>query len=371
MGDDEAKQKENCSNLSQKQQKALFNNPRPRLELIPTPYPAHTQFQLSMRRKTEILQYDNARQNTKTNNMTKQQKYAYFASISVNRNTIPQNGFPPNGGSIISPKIVNCLLNRTTPTSTTACDVPGPPIILQYDPTVPLYDYKNNQESFAIVYSKNNVLYSQYTKNIVEYLNTELDFVQPDVSLSYQTFTTQLGSLVTNDTNNDNTTFNIKTPIAVWFNGSIGSGYDRNGIRIVKPNVILQDFINIHITNARFEIWYNNDLITPITTPTVSFSPVDCSFNLSNVQDMFYGVQYVGMMNISNLVLNTPPNSVYSFQFVFTYTYDNIIAYKLDYLKTGVYSNLQTRTDPEYLFNCTLNSPPPNNFKNATFSQFI
>lgn len=359
----------NCSivneDILQKNTKALFNIPTPRLELV-SPYPLFNQFQLNMRRKTEILQYDNFRQNTKTNNMTKKERYAYLAT-NRNSSNISQNGISQQSQTLA------CIENRTKPTLTTACDVPGKPIILEYDPTVPLYNY-NESRTYAIVDNTKDILYVQYTKNIVEYLTTELDYVQPDVSMSYQTFTAQLGSLITNNSlSNSINYFRLKTPLAIWFNGSINSGYDQYGNKIVKPAAGINDFINFHIRTLSFQIYYNNTLVNPLQTPTITYSPsplADCSFNLANVKDVFYGVQYIGMLSIDNLVLSTPPDTVYSFQIVVTYTYDNIIAYKLDYLKTGIYSNLLTRLDPDYTFNCVFNSLPPDNFQNATFNQF-
>jgi hypothetical protein len=268
-----------------------------------------------------------------------------------------------------------CPQDRLLPTSTTACDVPGTPMMLQYDPSIPLYNYGNyaQNRSFAVIESPLDAVYVQYTKNIVEYIETETDSVYPDASLVYQTFTTQLGSLIIGNNGKDvKYTFNISTPVAIWIKGSINSGYDTNGNRIVKPAVVSTDSLDLHVTGLTFQILYNETIVTPLVAPTVSYSFNDCSFNLKTipVPSGFYAVQYIGMLHIRGLVLQTPPQTVYSLQIVTNYTYDNMIANKLDYTKTGVYANLDVVTDPTYVYNCVLSSTPPSDFAVGTFEQF-
>ena len=105
--------------------------------------PPVTKLQLDMRRKVEILKYENNATNTKTNNLTKKQQW----SMLVNGNTkndsqasivrselLIKNGLTP----------IPCPQDEFLPTLTSACDVPGPVIVLRYDPTIPLYNYVNN-----------------------------------------------------------------------------------------------------------------------------------------------------------------------------------------------------------------------------------
>jgi hypothetical protein len=67
-----------------KSQAALNNIPPIRMNLL-SPYPKYERFDLDMRRKVEILKYDNNNSNTKTNNFTKNQKWSMLINgVSAN-----------------------------------------------------------------------------------------------------------------------------------------------------------------------------------------------------------------------------------------------------------------------------------------------
>ena len=127
--------------LKDKQTHALNNVPPPRLNIV-SPYPAYSSFQLNMRRKVEILKYTSPQQNTKTNTFTKNQ---LFANLAKNMNAISQYQINEPYTNLV------CIEDKIKPTLSTSCDVPGPPIILQYEPTVPLYNYVNSNRSSAII----------------------------------------------------------------------------------------------------------------------------------------------------------------------------------------------------------------------------
>ena len=121
-----------------KREKALLNIPLNRVTPV-SPYPTYTRFQLDMRRKVEILKYENNATNSKTNNLTKKQQW----SMLVNGNT--KNGSQASLLQVqkgITP--IPCPQDELLPTLTTACDVPGKVIVLQLDPNIPLYNYVNN-----------------------------------------------------------------------------------------------------------------------------------------------------------------------------------------------------------------------------------
>lgn len=122
-------------NLVIKQNAALNNIPLERIALI-SPYPAFTRTQLDMRRKVEILKYQNNTTNTKTNNFSKKQQWSMLV-----------NGVTKNASQIkIKDKeVTECPLDEFIPTLTTSSDVPGKVIVLQYDPSVPLYNFTRNR----------------------------------------------------------------------------------------------------------------------------------------------------------------------------------------------------------------------------------
>lgn len=112
----------------------------PKRLTIQSPYPldplnpniVDDKYRLDMRRKIEILKYNN--QNTKTNNLTQKQMYSYLASNSSNlksRQTFSQ--------------ILNNCPESTIQNLSSCCDIPGTPIILKYEKDVPLYNYSINK----------------------------------------------------------------------------------------------------------------------------------------------------------------------------------------------------------------------------------
>jgi hypothetical protein len=119
-----------CSIYTQRQQTLQFTPPPPRYDPI-SPYPEHSQSQLNMRRKAEILQYK--KNSTQTNSkLTKSQKWGQIVNGNFQQNKI-------------------CPLDMYLPTPSSSCDVPGPTITLQFDPNIPLYNYENNTNALSIL----------------------------------------------------------------------------------------------------------------------------------------------------------------------------------------------------------------------------
>lgn len=353
--------------LEQKRRIALFNIPPSRYQLV-SPYALHTQFQLNMRRKTEILKYNNNQQNTKTNNLTKNQRYAYLANNGVNG-----NGISAYQKYLQKLDTTECVTDNLIPTSTTACDVPGPPMMLQYDPYVPLYNYGNylTNRSYSIISETNDVVYNLFTKNEIEYLNQLYFNLYPDVSNIYQERQTPLGVLLIGENINSSlNNFNLNIPIFAWFVGSVNSGYDASDNRIQKPDITDSDVFTIHVLDCSVNIYFNESLVTPLNTPTYDISSLnDCSFHMNTLEKQFYAVQYIGCLNVSNLLLQTPKNTVYDLYLNVRYNYDNNMAYKLDAISTGFFANLP-ESNSNVQFRCVLDSVPPSPFFQSSFQQY-
>lgn len=134
-----------CAQLTAKRQLQLTTIPPTRVELQKTPYTDYTKYQLDMRRKAEILKYNSNSQGSKTNNMTKAQKWAGVV----------------NGNGPVKQSRINALINSNNnnscpndaliPTPTSSSDVPGPIILLIDDETVPLYNYNKNVDPYSIL----------------------------------------------------------------------------------------------------------------------------------------------------------------------------------------------------------------------------
>lgn len=94
-----------------------------RLELQTNPYTSFTKQQLDMRRKAEILKYNPTRSNSQTNASNQKEKFSQIMRGSYKQCQVDTPS-----------KLV----------STTASDVPGPPMYLYEDPNVKLYNYRND-----------------------------------------------------------------------------------------------------------------------------------------------------------------------------------------------------------------------------------
>jgi hypothetical protein len=347
--------------LQQKQKNALFNIPPPRLNIV-SPYPLYSPFQLNMRRKAEILKYNSSQQNTKTNNPTKNQRFANLVKKTGNVSQYQAN--------LQRYSDLVCKADTLKPTPSTFSNVPGPPIILQYDPTIPLYNYGNYKDnrSYAITNKTTNAIYNAYTQNTIEFLNTlTTTSIVPDAVLGTNdicgnyTFTGNLGSLmIGNNLKETIYSFNILSPIAIWFYGVKKDGNDP-----IRE-------LDIKITKIVANIYYNDILVTSAQPEQTSFLNVRCYPSSIPPGNIFYAIQYVGMLKVNNLVLQTPPNTGYTIKYVADYTYnDYYINTRVQFIKTGLFANLPTATSDKYIYNCSLFPTSSNDFSVGSFSQFI
>lgn len=84
---------------------------------------AYTQDELNMRRKIEILKYSKNSMESKTNTLSYETGRAW--NLSTKRKSCPQDDLLPS--------------------TTASCNIPGPIQIIQYDQTIPLYNYRGTQ----------------------------------------------------------------------------------------------------------------------------------------------------------------------------------------------------------------------------------
>jgi hypothetical protein len=347
-----------CNDVKQRRQLALFNKPIARLSLI-SPYPIYTQSQLDMRRKAEILKYNNNAQSTKTNNLTKKQQW----SMLVNGST--QN---PSQYDIIN-KNVKC--EKDKPMSSSASGVPGKPIMLQYDETIPLYNYKN-QPTFVVSNAIIETIYDLFTVNSIYYLEKNIvDFPNDSSSNQYRTW--PLGVMKFNTKASDQYQyFNISAPIALWVNIIHGFGRsDINGdpINNDNPNLTSEDIITITITNITFTVSYNKIPLILTELPIILF---DTNNILTFTGDNFpigqsYGIQYVGNIDIKNLKLLSQVNTIYDIDININYTCTN--SNKFDLFQTGVFTNIEI-SDIHNTHNAFVFSSIPPPYIEGSFIQF-
>lgn len=318
----------------QRNKQMMFNMPLSRYTPI-SPYNGNfTRLQLDMRRKVEILKYSNASSSTKTNNLTKAEKYkqlingigqtknyqsktiTIFDSISYNTITVAYpdklvisgaNQTDPDAVQIVGSKgyflvsviqnglLVNCSADNFLPTPTSSCNVPGPIMNLIEDDNVPLYNITNTTINNAS-YSE---LQTQTNTNMWKVKSTNNVLLTKNIS-SY------IGSLlITNFIDNPSYNYTLKVPIGIYDvsgSGRLGSA-------------------NITIESISLNVFYSGSKVELIPSPTISLS--NSSFN-SPITDISYSeltkpingynyFAYVDTINISDIILQTSSGFVYDF----------------------------------------------------------
>lgn len=392
--------------IQQRRQFSFFNTPLSRVSLV-SPYPkvrteenpGITPAQLDMRRKVEILKYSNNSSSSKTNNLTKRQKWALLA-----KGHLPQMS-QYQIASLNSATV--CLGDQYLPTSTTACGVPGPPMILQYDPKVPLYKYApeiaNRTYGTTLVSTTPNDVFKNYTINEMlfiqdTYLNLYGDFNPLDETIMAASIPTlqmtspysQIGTIqILYNMTAPTYSFNIECPMGFWVMGAKGQGiYDANACSeeiidcpdsaIVKApgDFDATDNVRVRMMSIRAEVRLNDTVVKtinisamPMTTDQSNNQFIDVSFNAdTDVTDLreFYGIQYVGMLNVSVPNLSTTPGDVYVIYGTATYNYTFAPVKKFDVFKTGVFFNLSDSIPLTKADDIRFQSVPPTNYSNGT-----
>jgi hypothetical protein len=324
-----------CNNTICQQRKKvmLYNTPTNRYTPI-NPYeqtPSFSKFQLDMRRKAEILKYSASASSTKTNNLTKNQKWSQIISgktggksQSYNDIFLKQMDFSGNFTqivvkypdtyttsqvfygrdinenplyftqyTIIKGSVKDCDVD-SFPQPTTASGVPGPVMYLVKDNKVPLYNYATQNRSYGIT----NAVNINPWKTIIE---NDLKF--------YDTIITKLFTLVINNTINEYAyNFRFQVPISIFFNSQCISD---------SP-----EFVDKHIaiSDITIVIKYNNEIIqlqkVPQITSVTNFSSV--FFNIPKLKsgEKFNGQFYLGLLTVSNLYLYTQAGYVYDINII-------------------------------------------------------
>lgn len=344
--------------MDQRRERFLYNIPQERLT-ITSPYPRHSKAQLDMRRKAEVLLYSASQSNSKTNSLTKKEQFAYL-SRSPNNSIISQADIRRIDYVVGS--------NSSNPTLTSSCDVPGPIITLQYDPTVPLYNYLPRDNSS---YISNTVpdtsIFRIMTRNELLFLYAKRFNIYPDnavnqfAGLSKQVREENVGVIIiTNYVTNSTMNFKISTPLAIWMTGVTHMpNEDPTDSYLNKESFepIGNSFIqNISITSIMMNIYCNQVIVKSVPVDTTSLTSLN--FNMNSVDRSFYAIQYIGMVSVENLLLSVQSGDVYKVSLTVNYSYIAKSASLLRLFETGVFSNI-TESNVKESVNCVLNTPSP------------
>jgi len=286
-----------------------FNKSLPRNELV-SPYNGkYTKDQLDMRRKAEILKHSNNASSSKTNNLSKSQRWAQlvrgnagtqtsnFPTITVT--TIDYLGvfntfkvsYPDSLKTITTSKYVideygNKQLNQEAlqivgmygyynvyilrgaqsvncspsiiPTPTSSCGVPGPITYLVNDETVPLYNFTKNVNAFS--YDSNVAAPQKWLFNPTS-----------DILLTNGENSTVLTLLITDQIDQASYNFTLQLPFSVYVTGTNISSfliYDPSENPLPTPSYFPNASINLN--SIKFGVNYNNTPVTFKTSPQIS-----------------------------------------------------------------------------------------------------
>jgi len=336
----------------QRKQFQLYNKPPVRFETI-SPYPAFTQEQLNMRRKTEILKYN--KNSSQGPRMTQRQRLA--ATF--------RGGY--NAARVVCPN------DYKIPVLTTSAGVPGPPIYLVEDPDVPLYNYVKETNAYAeniyeddeqwiftptanqLCPNNNNNIYTEIAKLII----------RSPIQQAY-------------------TRFNYQTPILFRLRGTAPTAKSA-GATITA---------SIPLTRLSFQATYNqtalgNDpQLTSLFLQNSSISAQLAPPSGSSTTFNYFCEAYVGLLEISGIILTTSPGFVYglNINYILSEAANTIIGNdqeKIDNNNTIIsgmafelYANLADSYTLQPSVNCTLApssilvSPPAKNVVFTGIPQF-
>lgn len=259
----------------QRKQFQLNNIPPVRYEPI-SPYPTFTQEQLNMRRKTEILKYN--KNSTQGPRMTQKQKLAVTL----------RGGY--NTARVVCPN------DYKIPVLSTSAGVPGPPIYLVEDPNVPLYNYAKDTNVYAENLYEDNTQWvftantNQICANNDTYIEIAKLIIRSPIQQPYTMFTYQTPIL-----------FRMKGYAlpANCANATITSSIASTALsfRVTYNNSALAN--NIQVTS----LFLQNSSISAILSPPIGTTG---TFN-------YFCEAYVGILQISGIILTTSPGFVYGF----------------------------------------------------------
>jgi hypothetical protein len=315
------------SAMDQRRQRFLFNVPQPRLTTESSPYIANTKEQVDMRRKVEILSYSGVKSGSGKIGLTKTAAWSALAKSgrSAGLSQVAIQDYVSAGAV--------CPANKLLPTLTTACDVPGPPMMLQLDPSVPLYGYTTDTvRTFATQVIVDYNLFRLDTKNEIDFLAKTSNYLMIDSLSSAQSRDESVGSILMNPRGAlAISTFGLTFPLAVWLTGVQSAEF---ASRLSSSSLV------IRIASVVLNIYYNTTLIKSVNATIAS--PITPSLTISSFDQGFYGIQYIGMVVVPAFDLNTQAGDVFTLRTHIEYSYNLDASTQLFLLQTGVFANVSS-----------------------------
>lgn len=266
---------------------------------MPVAY-GYTKAQLDMRRKAEVLQYKKSNSQT-TGQMTKRGKYAKLFNVAGNNNI--------------------CPLDLYLPTPSSSSNVPGPVTILQYNESVPLYNYASDADNYADLNPDANAQFQLYAENNILVSNGSKVTV---------------ARLLINNPSNAKSIFTVTIPIGIYISADVsGSSIYESVARI---------------TSVSIGAYYNGTLVTGTNETFTSFSDKNVKITSASSKSVFSGTLYLGCLT-TTITLPTQKGFIYelrmsaesSIVIQFSGTYTN--------RTFGMFANISNNLQP---INCDL-----------------
>lgn len=277
----------------------LANNPYDKIN--PNTGQAYTKFDLDMRRKAEILQYNSNRMSTQTNNLTRAQKFAQAVNGYSQQSKLSQ--------AFIAENTVDNVVNTCPPgiiekTPSSASDVPGY-TLLYNDPTIPLYNLVNDTTigSYGIINQLQNPYQSGFRYS-----------AQSNVISNSQT-PQSLFTIYMFNTPTETYAFSFTTPILLQFSGSLNSTTFPTDGTINSFQVILNSLaLNVNYSLSPMKL--NSNISYTINTTTANSQPLLLDVSTNPLAPSFNGSYYLGTITVSNIVLPVDLGYIYDFQLI-------------------------------------------------------
>ena len=276
-----------------------------------SPYPQYTPAQLNMRRKAQILQNP-----VNTVNLTKAQIWT-----NINKNGV----FP------------YCSDNQLLYIPTTASDVPGPVIDLYNDTNIPLYNYlpELTTANFPMV--------------PYPYLKQSYNIYPTNNAVIKQNTYGQIANLIIINPTSSKYSFTVQIPIAISI-----SAYSNLASLYETPVTTIQ----LNISKISLEVFYSELLIS--TIPIIYLNDISKILQISvdGHTGQFSASSYIGDVTISNIVLPTVAQYVFTFKLNATVNY--VGGPNITNIQLSTICNLTNTSDSHYNSetNCTILNPP-------------
>jgi len=296
--------------------RAILNNRKAPIRLeIENPYfdngvrNSLTSRDLAMRRKAEILQYNNT--SSVQGKLTQAQQY---------KNTVENIGRTSTrivDGTVFN--ISTCLDDLYLTTSSSRSDVPGPSIDLSYNPDVPLYGYSTSAQQLGI---PNIGSLDAWT------FNTGTNIQAP--SGEWVTFIRIFHNIDNIDSEQENKDYEfvMDIPIGLYVAGDI-SGDD-----ITQPS----NHTSINTIKVRILDHLGNVLESESDLTDEQITDISLNYEIDSSNN-FYAIKYLGNLSFSP-TLNIETLSYYEIQFKFGIENDDTNEYESDSYVSSVYMNL-------------------------------